>query len=571
MISIEIGGNEAPELAERLTRTIAFVDIETTGGDATQGRITEIGVVEVSAAGIESWSTLLDPGIPISPAIEQLTGISNEMVRNQPSFRELAESLAARLDGKLFVAHNVRFDYGFLKSEFERAGIHFKAHTLCTVRLSRALFPTAQGHGLDALITRLGLQAKGRHRALADADLLWQFWQKIHELHPVEVVNAAIQSLLKHTSPPPSLPKETLATIPAAPGIYIFYGDNAVPLHVGKSSNLRQQVAAHFSGDDHAAKALRIAPQIRRIECRPSAGELGALLLEAQFSRQLSPAHHHVPHRPAALYAWQWLPNTHRPRLVSNKTIDFAHAPSLYGAFSSKLKAEDTLRRLADEHRLCHVMLGLEKSTGARGCSGSQQKRCLGCCAGDETSAAHTVRALQALDALQLKAWPYAGPVAIFESSEPRINTRYPAYDELHHSARHIDVVRDVAGAIVSDAADETRPPGSYENASVGQWHILDNWCYLGSVEHEQHIPELLQRTPLLATFDREIYGIMARRLSAGTTPLLELTAMSSFELSAPWQAKPSSHMPPNQRSAPSTKKSSKKTEVSSAQMSFDL
>ena len=162
----------ADALLARLARPIVFVDLETTGSNANEDRITEIGVVEASTAGIERWSVLVDPGAPVPPFISRLTGIEDSMLRGQPSFESLAPALAERLHGKLFVAHNARFDYGFLKNEFRRAGIAFRTDTLCTMRLSRALFPSVERHGLDALIARLNLAPERRHRALADADLL---------------------------------------------------------------------------------------------------------------------------------------------------------------------------------------------------------------------------------------------------------------------------------------------------------------------------------------------------------------------------------------------------------------
>jgi DNA polymerase-3 subunit epsilon len=496
VISIDISGYPAREAADARHRPLVFVDLETTGGSATHDRITEVGLVEVGPSGIESWSTLLDPGLTISPAIERLTGISNAMVQHQPSFREVAEALAQRLDGKLLVAHNARFDYGFLKHEFKRAGMRFKVDTLCTVRLSRALFPRAERHGLDALIARLGLLPKGRHRALADADLLWQFWQKIHTLHSAETVETAVKSLIQPAGLPAALPVDSLAAVPVGPGIYVFYGDHDIPLYVGKSDTLKQRVAAHFSGAYRVTKEMRMAQQIRRIECRPTGGELGALLLEAQLVKQLTPAHNRLLRRHAVLYAWQWPHHALRPCLVSSKTVDFAHTPGLYGAFSSRLEAGETLRRIADEHQLCHLTLGLEAAHGTGGCSSYRRQRCLGCCAGDEDSAAHTQRALLALDTLRLKTWPHAGPVALFEAASVQ-------------------------------AQDQTLP-------TTGQWHMLDNWCYLGSVEHQHQITAHLEQSAAVACFDRDIYAIVTRHQQLKQLPVHQLAALSSFELSAP-------------------------------------
>ena len=154
---------------------LAIVDLETTGAHPSWDRVTEIAVLEVDNGDVTSeWSTLVNPDTPIPAAIQALTGISNAMVADAPRFAELAQDLHARLDGRIFVAHNARFDYGFLRSEFERSGLQFSARTLCTVRLSRRLYPDQARHNLDSLITRHRLQCRARHRALGDAEAVWQ-------------------------------------------------------------------------------------------------------------------------------------------------------------------------------------------------------------------------------------------------------------------------------------------------------------------------------------------------------------------------------------------------------------
>src|SRR5258706_10710661 len=155
---------------------IAFVDLETTGTTPTGDRVTEIGIVRVVDGDLaEEWSTLVNPECPIPEEIQSLTGISNAMVRDKPTFAELRREVAQRLEGHLFVAHNARFDYGFLKNEFRRVEMPFTADVLCTVRLSRRLFPEAPAHNLDAIIARHQLDdvvkgdaqsRTGRHSAL---------------------------------------------------------------------------------------------------------------------------------------------------------------------------------------------------------------------------------------------------------------------------------------------------------------------------------------------------------------------------------------------------------------------
>src|SRR5690349_1335258 len=119
---------------------LAIVDLETTGAHPAWDRVTEIAVVEIEDGEVAAeWSTLVNPGTSIPPAIQALTGITNDMVADAPAFEDLAPGLYERLAGRVFVAHNARFDYGFLRHAFERAGLRFQAPTLCTVMLSLRL------------------------------------------------------------------------------------------------------------------------------------------------------------------------------------------------------------------------------------------------------------------------------------------------------------------------------------------------------------------------------------------------------------------------------------------------
>ena len=151
------------------------------------------------------WSTLVNPGTSIPPAIQALTGITNDMVAGAPEFEELAAGLFERLEGRIFVAHNARFDYGFLRHSFERAGLFFQARTLCTVRLSRRLYPGHARHNLDSLIERHGLRCEARHRALGDASAVWQFLRVAVEQHGAEVVETAARQISRQPALPNAL------------------------------------------------------------------------------------------------------------------------------------------------------------------------------------------------------------------------------------------------------------------------------------------------------------------------------------------------------------------------------
>jgi DNA polymerase-3 subunit epsilon len=268
-----------------------FVDLETTGGTFGVDRITEIGVVEVGPSGVTQWNSLVNPQQRIPAFIQQLTGITDAMVKDAPTFGEIAHELFERLEGRLFIAHNASFDHGFLRSEFKRAGIKFQADVLCTVQLSRAIYPGERRHGLDALIERHALVPTARHRALADADLLWQFWQHLHGAHSADALQLHIEQVRRRFRLAGDIDEDTIEQIPPGCGIYVFYGDDGVPLYVGRSVRLRQRVRSHLTGPRRSAKDQRLAQLIRRVEWTATGGEIGALLAEARSIARLSPSH----------------------------------------------------------------------------------------------------------------------------------------------------------------------------------------------------------------------------------------------------------------------------------------
>jgi DNA polymerase-3 subunit epsilon len=406
-------------------RPLAFVDLETTGATATADRITEIGIVEVDADGsVREWQQLVNPGTRISPFIEQLTGISNEMVAKAPPFAAVAAETMKRLEGRLFIAHNARFDYGFLKYEFKRLGITFRASVLCTVKLSRTLFPEHKRHNLDSLIERHDLQAEARHRALADAQLIHQFWQKIHVDRSIDDIEAALQAQNAHPSLPPHLDAGILEDLPEVPGVYLFYGENNLPLYVGKAKDIRQRVLSHFAGDHSAAKEMELAQQVKRIDWIETAGEIGALLKESALVKQLQPTHNRQLRKNDEACTWTlvdegdgWL----RPQLSALADIDAGATTACYGLFKTTKEANKVLRTLAESHNLCDVLLGLEKAKPGKPCFAYQLKRCKGACIGHEPYAKHTVRLVSALVGLKLVSWPFTGPALIRECDEAHL------------------------------------------------------------------------------------------------------------------------------------------------------
>ena len=292
-----------------LDAPLAIVDLETTGARPVHDRVTEVAVIEVEGGEARNeCSTLVNPECAIPAAIQALTGITDDMVAAAPTFGRLAGDLYERLEGRVLVAHNARFDYGFLRQEFARAGLAFRATTLCTVKLSRRLYPEHARHNLDSLIARHGLACRARHRALGDADAVWQFLRLAAGERGEEVLAMAARQVAKQPSLPAHLDRAMVDAIPEAPGVYLLYGENGTPLYVGKSLDMRSRVLAHFADDLRSPRAMQLAREVRRVEWRRTAGELGALLRAAALVKELLPVFNRRLRRPAELRnaAWPW-------------------------------------------------------------------------------------------------------------------------------------------------------------------------------------------------------------------------------------------------------------------------
>ena len=403
-------------------RRWVFVDVETTGASPARERVTEVGIVTVETDGdaqrVSEWSSLVNPGVPIPAEIQWLTGISNEMVRDAPRFAEIAESLYDRLADAVFVAHNARFDYGFLKAEFARAGYDWRAATLCTVRLSRHLYPDRGPHSLDAIVARFGLDGEQRHRALGDARVLWRLLQRLRDRHGDAELEVAIGRLLARPSTPPALPPEQLDAIPHAPGVYCLYGANAHPIYIGKSVDLKARVLAHFANDHASGIDLRLSQEVQRIDWERTAGEIGALLREAELIKERLPAHN-IALRRKRQQVFIALDEDARPQIKPVALVPPERLGEHYGPFASRPGARRFLQELAAEHGLCLKTMKLEaRARGAAPeapCFNHQIRRCRGACVGAEAAPEHAARLRDLLEPRRIPAWPYKGTVALVE------------------------------------------------------------------------------------------------------------------------------------------------------------
>ncbi|EKD91455.1 MAG: hypothetical protein ACD_30C00005G0023 [uncultured bacterium] len=402
-----------------LPKKLAFVDIETTGCRISD-RIIEIGILRVENHKlIESYQTLLNPQCHIPEEIVELTGITPSQLEAAPTFYEVKKDIYSLLEDCIFVAHNVRFDLSFLKNEFKRWEISFSPKQICTVKLSRALYPEHRHHNLDSIIERFKFKVKNRHRAFDDAKVLWDFYSHLTKKLPKETLLLNLKKAMKRPSIPIKISEDILDSLPKSPGVYIFYGENRAPLYVGKSINIKDRVMSHFSSDHLSSKELKIAQLITNIETIQTFGELGALLLESTLVKKLQPLYNSKLRLSRKLLLLKVKDNPQGYKTIALESVDRinpADLDSIVGVFRSKKQAKDTLLIICKNFNLCEKLLSLENTKGE--CFGYRLGNCHGACKGKEKTIKYNLRFIEAFTRSRLKPWPFNGPIIIKEGDE---------------------------------------------------------------------------------------------------------------------------------------------------------
>ena len=447
--------------APALRGPVACIDLETTGGMAVHHRIIEVGIVLLEDGEIvDEWSSLVNPGTRIPPSIEAFTGISNDMVADAPAFEDLRAEVRRRLERRLFVAHNARFDYGFVRNEFRRLGEKFSAPVLCTVRLSRALFREHARHNLDALIERYDLDCGARHRALGDAAVLPPLLAALEQAAGTERLQEVATAVLNESRLPPHLPPDLAEDLPECSGVYLFRGEGGALLYVGKSRNLRSRVIEHFAGAHRSGKEAKLTRQVRTVEWVETGGELGALLLESRLVKELAPSANRRLRKPAGLHCVRL---QQRPDgvAVSVEPLEMPaeeDAGEFHGPFRTERDARRALEGKAREAGLCLKLMGLERGDGS--CFGFQLGRCRGACVGKEPRALHDARLRLALASLRLKAWPFPGPIGIREPGPAGVGSVLHVVNRWRHLGTATNDAE--VAALVERAADSPFDPDAY-------------------------------------------------------------------------------------------------------------
>ncbi len=442
----------------------SFLDLETTGGSSRFDRVIDIGIIKTDGEKIiDKFETLINPGQAIDPFITKLTGITNEQLVYAPTFREVLSDIEEILKDTILVAHNVRFDYGFLKGEFKRFEKTFNSKHMCTVKLSRRLYPDHRLHNLDSIIERFGLKCERRHRAFDDAKAIFEFFQLAQQqIDPAEF-ESALNFCMKRPSLPINIPIEIIDNLPEKPGVYIFYGDNReFPLYIGKSVNIRDRVLSHFSNDLVSGVDREIAEQIKSIEYIETAGELSALLLESSLIKEQQPLYNRMlryARKMTVLLKKETDDGYLSVEAKEIERIDVEDTKRLLGTFRSQKQLKDILYEISKAYNLCPKVLGLEKGKGR--CFYYGLKYCKGACVQKELNLKYNLRFEEAFYKYKIKKWFFDGPILIREKGD-----------------------RD-------------------------EGFVVDKWCLLGRVKQDSDLENLSNDY----RFDLDTYKILARFL----------------------------------------------------------
>ncbi|MCW3465536.1 exonuclease domain-containing protein [Chitinophaga nivalis] len=376
----------------------AIVDIETTGGHASANAITEVAIFLYDGSGItHHYQTLVNPGIPIPYYITGLTGITDSMVADAPPFEAVAPMIYDLLRDRIFVAHNVNFDYSFLKHQLGLSGFDLQTKKLCTVRLGRKIFPGLRSYSLGNFCRYLNIVVNDRHRAGGDAAATVQLFERLLANDREQVIAGALKAGSKEQFLPPNLPPEQVKNLPDVPGVYYFHDEKDKVVYVGKAKDLKKRVNSHFTGHSTSRQRQNFLRTIHRISYQETATELMAGILESVEIKRLWPAYNSAQKRVEFRYGFYLFPDQEGYlRLAIEKKRK--HTSPVH-SFNMLIDGHRLLRALIREFDLCPKLCFLQKGTGT--CAGITAGTCHGACEKKEAPESYNERMKAAIAFLQ--------------------------------------------------------------------------------------------------------------------------------------------------------------------------
>jgi len=373
----------------------AVIDIETTGGDPRRDRITEVAIYRFDGQQvIDSFVSLINPEVAIPEMITRITGIDNDMVREAPLFYEVARKIVEITEGCIFVAHNARFDYGFIQKEFRNLGYTFSRKMLCTLKLSRKRLPGLSSYSLKNLCRELEIINESSHRAWGDAQATVKLLKHLlaEDEHQLDKLKLEIAS----AKLPPNLLRSVIESLPNATGVYYFHNEEGRVIYTGKSSSIRKRILSHFQAAHKTKRGMRMFEQIRDISFELTGSELIALLLENEEIKRLQPTFNRAQRRTSFRYAIY--SKETKQGFIRLWVEKLKRDASAVAYFSTQLSADGALKRQAETYELCPKLCGFEQGAGR--CFHYQLHICRGACVQAESPDNYNERVQQAMIAL---------------------------------------------------------------------------------------------------------------------------------------------------------------------------
>lgn len=368
---------------------------------AKRDRITEIGIVIFDGEKIiDQYESLINPERSIPTEITRITGITNDMVADAPRFFEVAKKIVEMTEGRIFVAHNVRFDYSFLRQEFKSLGFTFTRRQLCTVRLSRQKLPGLKSYSLGNIIRHFDIKVNARHRALDDA-LATVELMKIIFAHtdPTETIKHMVNKGIKESKLPKGISMEMLQNLPESAGVYYLYNNYDKIVYIGKSINIQKRVMQHFS--KITRKAEKLAQMVASIDYVETGSELVAFLLESKEIKSHRPEVNKAQRNSDYPYFIHLYEDEHGYLRfeVLKDTMRNAKGKDIIGYYKSIPSAKSHLNNTLHHYELCQTKVGLNDKPGA--CFYVTIGKCHGACTMSEDTDSYNERAQESLSYLK--------------------------------------------------------------------------------------------------------------------------------------------------------------------------
>ncbi len=358
----------------------AIIDIETSGGKPKESKIIEIAIIiHDGTKVIEEYQTLVNPEKKIDWFVTKLTGIKNDDVKSAPKFYEVAKTVFKLLENRIFVAHNIGFDYPIVRNEFKSLGLDIRIPHLCTIQSARVLLPGLDSYGLKKLSAHLNISLDNHHRAMDDTLATAAIFK-----HLFEMDKNGLDSFVRYDINPKILHEnlnlDEYDDLPNKTGVYYFYNDKNELIYIGKSIHIKKRVDQHLK-NGQTNKAIEMRSKISKIDYELTGSELISLLLESELIKKHQPIYNRAQKTTVYGYEMYVYKDGKGYSNIGVKKNNSIGQP--IHTFKSSTEAKVAMEGWINKYQLCQKLSGQYKSDSA--CFNYSIEQCNGACIGNET------------------------------------------------------------------------------------------------------------------------------------------------------------------------------------------